>query len=379
MAAGATLFPGDVVRLGEGSSAALQFGRSLVLVNSLTEFVVGPAGVTLLRGHVQVRAGAGESFAVSGPFFALNIGPSRDVVGLADIQLGGTHARVSTVAGVVKLSAAGSEVPYELHAGEAATLDVTPGNAATTGSLATSAPGATPQDGQGAANPSAGKVSSVAPQVQIDHASVTSIASTSTQVFWNDNLRSGPTGRARISLNDGSLLNLGSNSEMRVVQHDAKAQQTTLDLAVGRMRGQVVKLTRPGSKFEIRTPVGVAGLVGTDFSLFVTADYTELTVFSGIVRFTPLAAGAAANVNAGMTIRILRSGVVEGPSPSTPEEVQTAQSLTDVPKVPVQVASVAGAQVSAMPVVIVSVAAATAAIGIGAWRDTIDVISPQKP
>ena len=86
------------------------------------------------------------------------------------------------------------------------------------------------------------------------------VAAISAPVFWNDDLRSGRTGRAHVTLTDGSQLYLGSNSTMRVLQHDAQAQQTSLDLLIGRLRGLVVKLSRPGSNFEIRTPVGVAGL-----------------------------------------------------------------------------------------------------------------------
>ena len=369
MVAGATLFPGDVIQLGPGSTAALQFGKNLVLAASLTDFVVTPAGISLRSGRIQVRAGSQESFSVSGPFFNLKIASQPGGTSSAEIRVGGAHAQVSEVAGAAELTAAGSDVRYKLRAGETATLDAASVDPAA----------ADPQSSQGAAQPDAGKVSSVAPQVQIDRSSKTSVADVSTRVLWNDDLRSGPTGRARIALNDGSLLNLGSNSEMRVVQHDAKAQQTTLDLAVGRMRGQVVKLTRPGSKFEIRTPMGVAGLVGTDFSLFVTSEYTELMVFSGVVRFTPILNGPAAAVNAGMKVRILRSGMIEGPSPATPNEIQTAQNLTSSPKPPVQSVSIPAVHGILMPTVTVSVATGAAVVGIGAWRDTVDVGSPHKP
>lgn len=356
MTSGATLFPGDKVRLGANSTAALQFGKNLVSATSRTEFVVRPVGITLRGGRIQVRTGSGESFAVGAPFFNLTIVSPGGGASSAEIRPGGAHAQVSSVAGAAELTAAGSDLPYKLRAGETVTVDAASGNA----------PAADPQAGRGAATPSAGKVASLVPQVQIDRSSTTSVANVSTQVFWNDNLRSGPTGRARIELNDGSLLSLGSNSVMRVVQHDAKAQQTTLDLAVGRMRGQIVKLTRPGSKFEIRTPMGVAGLVGTDFSLFVTPDYAELMVFSGAVRFTPTSNVQAVTANAGMKARIFKSGMIEGPSPETPDEIQTAENLTNAPKTPVQNVSIPGVHGALMPTVIVSVATGTAVIGIGA-------------
>lgn len=136
------------------------------------------------------------------------------------------------------------------------------------------------------------------------------------QVQWNDLLETNNTGRLRVNLRDGSLLSLGSNSQMRVVQHDAAAQQTTLELLFGRLRSQVVKLTQPNSKFEVRTPTSVAGVIGTDFLLIATADRTTLVVFSGIVRITPrTGVGGTPNdsqsvtVNPGQQVEVTQAGV----------------------------------------------------------------------
>ena len=135
-----------------------------------------------------------------------------------------------------------------------------------------------------------------------------------------------------MALNDGSVLSLGSDSSLRVLQHDAAAQQTVLDMAAGRMRGQVMKLTRPGAKFEIRTPSAVAGIVGTDFYLYVTPDYTELVVFEGIVQLTNPATGQTVSVSAGMKIIMRKSGPTEGPTQAGTREIAQEQSSTDVPE-----------------------------------------------
>src|SRR6202007_547527 len=50
------------------------------------------------------------------------------------------------------------------------------------------------------------------------------------QVDWNDLLRTDRSGRARLSLRDGSILSLGSNSEFKMVEHDPSGQQTLLQL-----------------------------------------------------------------------------------------------------------------------------------------------------
>jgi len=214
--------------------------------------------------------------------------------------------------------------------------------------------------------------------VQIDRASQVLVAAVSNRIYWNDDLRSGPTGRAHVTLNDGSQLNLGSDSSLRILQHDAQAQQTSLDLLVGRMRGKITKLTRPGAKFEVHTPVGIAGLVGTDFSLLVTNDYAELMVFEGVVRFTNLD-GQSVSVTAGNMLRISKTGMFEGPSPTAAQEVQTAQNQTDITGASSQAAAPAAAATRSIVPVVVTLTGTAAAIGIGVWQGTRPTVSNTVP
>jgi ferric-dicitrate binding protein FerR (iron transport regulator) len=212
--------------------------------------------------------------------------------------------------------------------------------------------------------------------VQIDRASQHIVAEVSSGVFWNDELRSGSTGRAHITLKDGSQLNLGSDSNLRIVQHDAQAQQTSLDLLMGRVRGKITKLSRPNAKFEIHTPVGVAGLVGTDLSLLVTNDFTELMVFEGTVRFIILN-GQPITVTAGNKIRVSKAGAVDGPLPFAAQEAQTAQNLTDI----TGGANASPVVAAARPTVplIITLTGAAAGVGIGVWQGTRPAVSTFIP
>jgi ferric-dicitrate binding protein FerR (iron transport regulator) len=366
MPVGATLFPGDIIRLGEASTAALRFEDSVVLAAPLTELVVEAEGVSLHNGRLQVRAGGAKPFAVTGPFFHVGVGASSaGAPSSAEIRLTGRRAQVSAVAGAADLTAEGTVAPFRLNAGETATVDAT----------------GEPASPQSAANPEAGQVSRLTPQVQIDRGSQHLVVAISDRVYWNDDLRSGPTGRAHVTLKDGSQLNLGSDSSLRVVQHDAAQQQTSLDLLVGRMRGRITKLNKPGAKFEVHTPVGIAGLVGTDFSLFVNDDGADLMVFEGTVKFTTLG-GQAITVNAGNFLHIAKSGMVEGPRPSTTQEVQTAQSQTDVTVAPATAGGPAGPVVagtrSIVPLVI-TISGTAAAIGIGVYEGTRSPVSNSVP
>jgi ferric-dicitrate binding protein FerR (iron transport regulator) len=159
----------------------------------------------------------------------------------------------------------------------------------------------------------AGEVSRVIPAVGIARGPKNITASTKTIVDWQDLVNTQVNARARIALDDGSVLNVGSESSMKVVKHDAGAQQTELELTYGKLRTQAQKISKPDGKFEVRTPAGVAGVVGTDFFL----EFDKITgtmnviVFEGLVKVCNLA-GICVIVKAGQMTSV-RSGDNSGP------------------------------------------------------------------
>jgi hypothetical protein len=168
-----------------------------------------------------------------------------------------------------------------------------------------------------AAGQRAGEVSRVIPAVSIARGSKTITASTKSVVDWQDLVNTQVNARARIALDDGSVLNVGSESSMKIVKHDAGAQQTELELAYGKLRTQAQKIAKPDGKFEVRTPAGVAGVVGTDF--FTGYDNgtgtMNVIVFEGFVKVCNLA-GVCVMVHAGQTTNV-RNGDNSGPTPPT--------------------------------------------------------------
>jgi len=60
-------------------------------------------------------------------------------------------------------------------------------------------------------------------------------------VFMGDTVQTMGTGRVRIAMKDGSTLNIGARSTMKIVAHDAQSQQTALELTAGKLRSQVQK------------------------------------------------------------------------------------------------------------------------------------------
>ena len=176
----------------------------------------------------------------------------------------------------------------------------------------------------------AGQISRMIPAVHIERGGKQMKAADQAPVQWQDVVATGSQGRARITLTDGSVLNVGSDSKLKVVQHDAGSQQTELDLTFGRVRSQAVKIARPGGKFTVKTPVGVAGVVGTDFYLAYVNGMLVLIVYDGQVNFCNLS-GQCVMVLAGL-LSIIRGANLAPDSPTqpTPSQLTEAAQDTDV-------------------------------------------------
>ncbi len=182
----------------------------------------------------------------------------------------------------------------------------------------------------------AGEVSKVIPAVNIARSGKTLPAEAKTVVDWDDVVKTESSARARVALDDGSVLNVGSDSSVHVVRHDKGAQQTDLEVGFGKMRSQAQKISKPGGKFEVHTPAGVAGVVGTDFFVSYENNVMTVIVFEGTVKTCNLA-GVCVNVGAGL-MSMVRTGDNSAPSnpaqtpPSTLTEAVTATNLTGPPK-----------------------------------------------
>src|SRR5229473_1317592 len=189
---------------------------------------------------------------------------------------------------------------------------------------------AIPADVTAQAAQKAGQVSRAIPDVAIDRGTQQLPAPVKALVDWGDVVKTGDGGRARVSLDDGSLLNVGSSSTLTVTQHDSAAQQTQIELSYGRMRSQVVKQSKPNAKFEVHTGVGVAGVVGTDFFLGFMNGLFQVIVFEGHVKFCNLD-GICVDVLAGQ-IATIRDGhqAPDQPGQATPSELTDATIATSV-------------------------------------------------
>jgi hypothetical protein len=176
----------------------------------------------------------------------------------------------------------------------------------------------------------AGQIARAIPEVAIARGAQQLPANVKTLVDWGDVVRTGDGGRARVALDDGSVLNVGSSSSLTVTQHNAASQQTQIELTYGRVRSQVIKQSKPNAKFEVHTAVGVAGVVGTDFFLGYMNGLFQIIVYEGHVKFCNLD-GICVDVLAGQ-IATIRDGhqAPEQPGQATPSELTEAANATSV-------------------------------------------------
>ena len=181
---------------------------------------------------------------------------------------------------------------------------------------------------------SAGQVSLVIPKVNVERGTQKLPAPAHTPVYWGDIVDTLRLGRARVALEDGSTINVGSESSFRITKHDAGAQQTEMELVYGRVRSQAVHLAKPDAKYEIRTRLGNAGVVGTDFFLAIEGDLLRLIVFEGVVRFCN-PAGVCIDVAAGMMSAIRKDQQPDAAAPTPPALLTEAVNSTDVTPKPV--------------------------------------------
>lgn len=186
-----------------------------------------------------------------------------------------------------------------------------------------------PLDVAAQAGQRAGQVSRVIPTVHIQRSTQRLTAAVQMPVLWEDVVNTQRLARARVTLEDGSVLNVGPESSLRITKHDPGAQQTQLELTYGRLRSKAVRIARPDGKFEVRTPAGVAGVVGTDFYVLYLNGIMQLIVFEGLARLCNLS-GQCVDVAAGMTSTVRGNQQPDPPTSATPAQLTEAGQSTDL-------------------------------------------------
>jgi ferric-dicitrate binding protein FerR (iron transport regulator) len=151
----------------------------------------------------------------------------------------------------------------------------------------------------------AGKITGVSSSASEDGAA----AALKDLVRTNELLSTNKSGRLRVQLDDGSILSIGSESQIRVAKHDASTGETLINLTSGRLRSRVVKIRKSGTRFQVLTPQARISVVGTDFFLEVSPARTQVVVYTGIVLVGATAGGSPVDVAAGQTTTVDHNGI----------------------------------------------------------------------
>jgi ferric-dicitrate binding protein FerR (iron transport regulator) len=126
-------------------------------------------------------------------------------------------------------------------------------------------------------------ISALLPEVHVVRDGTKLVGAKHDPILWADRIETECSGRARISLTDQSILSLGSSSAMTIKTHDARAQQTEVEVHSGKARFEVTKMTIPSGYFRVQTPHATIRVRGTDFMVDVRKDSTRVICLSGAV------------------------------------------------------------------------------------------------
>ena len=169
----------------------------------------------------------------------------------------------------------------------------------------------------------AGKVVTVLPSGSVERQGAAAIPLHVLEpVYWQDLVRTEGNGRVKIELTGGTVLSVGARSQLRIVKHDTASDQTELELTAGSVRGQVVKLTKPGSSFQIKTQTAVIGVVGTDVIVISGPNGTQVICLDGTVTVTS-ATGASVTLQPGQSTTVPAGGAPSAPTAITPGSIAT--------------------------------------------------------
>lgn len=156
-------------------------------------------------------------------------------------------------------------------------------------------------------------------------------ASKGMELYDNDRVKCDAKSKADIILDNGHRIKVWPKSEISLEK--VKGKDTIIKLISGRVRSLVKKL-RGSEKFEVRTPVAVCSVRGTDFSVEMgDNNQMKVEVYEGVVAAKEETTGREVDVNAGEFTQ-----VQQNTPPSEPRELpEGSQEPFDETALPVRV------------------------------------------
>jgi len=319
---GTAFFAGDVITTGSGSVAVMTFqSGTAATLSANSELVLsgemGPTAMNLKKGTVSIRNESLESGRVSVLGATVVVRGEGGFPALCRIALVGDSAGIFADLGHIEVRGKGA--PVVLSPGRH--LQLGPGGRAAGG-------------GPQVAGQPAGKVANAIPEETVQHPGQPAELplKLADPLVWEDTVRTLKTGRVRIALLDGSFLNVGARSVMKIVKHDAQTQQTEIELQLGRLRSEVVKISKPGGGTQIRTQTAVIGVVGTIVNVHALRNLTRVFCLNGTVtvrNINPAIPGEV-TLHPGQSTNVPKSGPPSGAASASGGQIGSEVSQTNV-------------------------------------------------
>ena len=315
---GTTVFAGDVISTGRGSSVEvrLQSGTIATLSeNGELSLDTDSAALRLSQGVVTVRNAGDQQARLLLPNATVVMQSEEGFPALCRVAASGRVAQIFADRGRVEVRGRGQA--RLLLPGKSLRLEA-----------------GMPQ----VAGQPAGKVANAIPEETVQRSGQAAQAPLKVHdgVLWEDTVRTLGNGRVRIALEDGSLINIGARSVMRITKHDAQSQQTEIELQLGKLRGQVVKLSKPGASFQVKTNTAVIGVVGTILIIDALPKLTHVRCLEGMVNvknLNPAIAGET-TLHAGEQTHVGAGQAPAPAAPSPPAEISSDLNLTNAGETP---------------------------------------------
>ncbi len=315
VSSGTTVLPGDVITTSAGASAWLRFrspASTTLLADTQVALLASNSAPSLMlrSGTVVVdeKVVNPVQVAVPGGYVLVKGDPQNGA--LCELAALDNGAMVSVKRGSAEVHSAFNSMT--LQAGQSARLE------------------AAPQGG----GQVAGKIDRELPSGTIQRVGQTEELPLRLNevIDWNDLIRTLDAGRAQITLLDGSLLNVGARSVIKIVKHDPQAQQTEIEMTLGKMQAQVQKITTPGGKFELTTKSAVIGTIDTSYVAETDGNRTRVCGVEG----STLVKSSDPNITKTVTLHKNECTVVVlGGAPSdpvfSPGEVASLLNATSLP------------------------------------------------
>lgn len=154
-------------------------------------------------------------------------------------------------------------------------------------------------------------------------------------VYLNDIIRTKSDSRAEITFKDGTIVKIASRSRVDISEYftDAQSFRVTLNVPRGKAGASVarksvekIKTSPKANRFEIKTPIAVAGVRGTNYIVAHYPTYSTVTVITGRVYcYNPQLPEMVVEVGAGQSTVIKEGAPPAPPRRLAPGEIQREQ------------------------------------------------------